>query len=159
MDKLTANGGHASLCPPYGLSLRNQRLAVIPHRTPDTSKSSFVSPPRSRTTSSSSNRLPKPFCVGGATGGPPLSSQSSCNVPSCTPHCTLTRPSGHDSAPYLLALVASSCSASDSARACLGETSMAAPEIFTCAGVNASRARLTTSVKFAPVQARSVSRS
>src|SRR6185437_14751905 len=68
-------------------------------------------------------------------GGPPLSSQSTRSLPSFTAHVTFTRPPRHDSAPYFVAFVASSCSA----RVCLGESSTASPEIFTWAGVKASR--------------------
>ena len=69
---------------------RAHSLAVMLHRTPETSKSSFVHPSRSLTTNSWSSRLPKPFLVGGTTGGPPLSSQSKCNIPSRTLHSTPT---------------------------------------------------------------------
>ncbi len=67
----------------------------------------------------------EPLRVGGVTGGPPRSShaRSSCSRPSskaCRDHVTATRPSGTDRAPYLAALVISSCSAMARVTATLG---------------------------------------
>ena len=84
-----------------------------------------MSPPSSCARSAFSRRVPNPFRVGGATGGPPRSSHVRRSFPSWAAHATLTCPPGHDNAPYFVAFVASSCSASESARACFGESSMA----------------------------------
>jgi hypothetical protein len=75
-----------------------------------------MSPPNSCARSAFSRRVPNPFRVGGATDGPPRSSQVRRSFPSWASHATLTCPPGHDNAPYFVAFVASSCSASESSR-------------------------------------------
>jgi hypothetical protein len=54
-------------------------------------------------------RLPKPEPSGGNTEGPPRSCQTKVNTHDVQSSRTLTRPCGTDSAPYLSALVSSSC--------------------------------------------------
>jgi hypothetical protein len=53
------------------------------------------------------------------------------SFPSWAAHSYIDLPPGHDNAPYFVAFVASSCSASESARVCFGESSTGSPEIFT----------------------------
>ena len=66
---------------------------------------------------------PNPLRLGFSTGGPSRSVHHSCSlrIPSSpiTSHSTSSQPRGVENAPYLAALVHSSCSAIDTARAVL----------------------------------------
>ncbi len=104
-------------------------------------------------------RLPNPRRVGGTTGGPPLSRQLRWSRSSFAVQRSSTRPSGRESAPYFAALVASSCSASESASAWFGETSSAGPSRTIWPVTKGAMARATRSATSAPAQLRSVSKS
>jgi len=56
---------------------------------------------------------PKPLRVGVSTGGPPASVQRKCSSLDATFQVTSTVPTEFESAPYLAALVASSCNANN----------------------------------------------
>ena len=76
-------------------------------------------------------RAKKPCRAGFATAGPPLSRHSIAKCPSCTDQLIDTEPLGPDSAPYLAALVASSCNSSASVRASFGSRNTAGPSVLT----------------------------
>ena len=54
-------------------------------------------------------RVPKPWRLGGLTGGPPASDQRITSCVSPRDHSTRSRPEGTDRAPYLTAFVVNSC--------------------------------------------------
>ena len=74
---------------------------------------------------------PKPSRAGSAVGGPPVSIQSSIRASSPVVQLTVSVPVSVDSAPYLAALVASSCSASATACAVAGSSTTAGPSVIT----------------------------
>jgi hypothetical protein len=82
---------------------------AISHASPSARQSKRISPFIFRIMPSIT-RVPKPRRVGGVAGGPPASIQRSTTLPSIArDHSTSTFPVGTDNAPYLAALVASSC--------------------------------------------------
>src|SRR3546814_3962064 len=78
--------------------------------------------------------MPKPRRVGVTTGGPPCSSQQSNSSPErcSTDQVTVTWPWGAVIAPYLAALVASSCSTSANDWVAAGFSSTNGPLMVTC---------------------------
>src|SRR5215470_4285472 len=78
--------------------------------------SKVASPPSWLVTEAVMILVPNPCAAGARVAGPPLSTQCSRKEPASSSQLSLTFPAGDDSAPYLAALVASSCSAS--ARIC-----------------------------------------
>ena len=73
------------------------------------------------------SRMPKPGAAGGCGGGPPRSVQRSRRPCGCNSQSTATCPGCTDSAPYLAALVESSCSASASVCAVRGSSDTSGP--------------------------------
>src|SRR3954447_23233920 len=78
-------------------------------------------------------RVPKPGDDGACVAGPPLSVHFSTSVPGLSSHARCTRPDREDSAPYLAALVTSSCSASASDCAAAGCSDTFGPDVSTLA--------------------------
>src|SRR6516164_1342026 len=101
------------------------------------------------------SEVPKPRRVGAATGGPPLSCHlnfSSLPLPSMwIVHDAPTFPPALDNAPYLAALVASSCSASEKLCASLGPSTTLLPSMM-ARPANGSSSRRTISPRFMPLQ-------
>ena len=95
------------------------------------------------------SREPKPFCAGSRTGGPPRSCQQKCNrAPaevSFTVQSMLTQPVAFESAPYLMALVASSWTAMVMTSAWLAGSCTCGPMMTMRSFWNGSRARRTRS--------------
>src|SRR3954454_10177964 len=85
-------------------------------RRPSDSQSNLALPPSWVSQVAVISLVPKPRDVGGAVAGPPLSVHGRFSRPALSSQDTLTVPDSDDSAPYLTALVASSCRAS--ARIC-----------------------------------------
>ena len=82
------------------------------HTTPPGSNLRVTVPPRSLATARSSSLVPKPVLPGDVTTGPDCSRQTSVMVSRLIFQLSSTEPLSLDKAPYLAALVASSCSAS-----------------------------------------------
>ena len=100
---------------------------------PSGAKSISTLPARISVTMRPNTTWPKPLLVGRDTRGPPRSSQLICSRRGSVPEVfqsqeTVTRPAGEDSAPYLTALVANSCSASPIASAAFGPRNILEPE-------------------------------
>src|SRR5260370_16073900 len=74
---------------------------------------------------------PKPVRAGAAVGGPPASIQSRSRASPLVRQVTASVPASVDSAPYLAALVASSCSAKATACAVAGSRTTAGPLAIT----------------------------
>src|SRR5215831_1687773 len=114
---LTQSGhGHESKIPRLGGNLESGDNApphirkAISHASPSARQSKRILPFSEPLIIRSITRVPKPWRIGGLTGGPPLSVQRSTSRPSAArDHLTSTLPSATDRAPYLAALVASSC--------------------------------------------------
>lgn len=116
-------------------------------------------PQRSKSTSTvalapSARRMsfePEPNRVGVLTTGPSCSCHRKLHThrspDPLTTHAISTKPDATDSAPCLMALVASSCSTKDRPRASRGFKSTAGPKMRTadCCNANGSKARSTTS--------------
>ena len=66
--------------------------------------------------------------VGAAAGGPPCSAQRRRSIPPTTVQAIVTRPCGRDSAPYLMALVPSSCSIKAMCNAVCGSNCTTGPD-------------------------------
>ena len=98
----------------FSVAAQSASGASTVHRTPSTAKSSWALPPIACASKRSTARSPKPRRFGAVTGGPPLSAQKkeNCALPSGRRtifHSTDSLPLGAESAPYFVALVASSC--------------------------------------------------
>ena len=125
-----------------GSPRRPARLCSGSHTArPEPGTPSLPTPPSSRARLRCNRRAPKPACVRGATGGPPFSVQRSVSSSSRTVHVASTRPAPVERAPYLAALVASSCSARLSASAFSAVSSTWGPERLICDLGGASNGR------------------
>ena len=95
--------------PPVGIKRPRGTPRCIRRRRRGSRCGSF---PESCARAFSTNRVPKPRRSGTETGGPPISRHtilSSSRRSSCQSHLNSTRPPSCDRAPYLMALVHSSC--------------------------------------------------
>src|SRR5215467_4438027 len=83
---------------------------AISHASPSARQSKRILPFSEPLIIRSITRVPKPWRIGCLTDGPPLSVHRSTSRPSAAhDHLTSTPPSATDRAPYVAALVASSC--------------------------------------------------
>ncbi len=117
-------GAPGSMKPDSGASIRQT--------APPGGRSSVAAPPTVAAKARPIKRVPKPSRVPGLTAGPPLSRHTKARVGSAPPaaidHAMSTVPSAEESAPYLAAFVASSCSAKASMSAGRAPTATSGPD-------------------------------
>src|ERR1700730_6979322 len=114
-------------------------VQVTVYPPPRGRKSTVASPPSWSRALRSIRREPKPRCTGAVTCGPPASVQINRNFlvafSVITSQSTVTVPLSFDSAPYLAALVAISCTIIDRMTATRGDSGTCGPNIFIRSGL------------------------